>query len=391
MRQTIIALALFITASIIRADCTGPNLSVNAADGSLSASFDKNPPALNAGDQVSLAIGDTVLETKVVSSSTLGSITIIALEKPADAKFQNGTLIVDTGLTTDEAQLNFKDASGDDQSVKLCLVGFFSTRKHSVAIGPTMAQNEDDSGTSGDNGDDTRPSAIRLQYETSFRRFVQTSRTGKIPSMRLLQQEFAVSIDTTDEEGKDFIDDNRVMAGIYTPRMTVGNAINRIRFGLAGQHAREFHGDNNNSDITLALDGWIPLFQAVNIGSRNRRLASPLRFYLSAGKRWQDVDDVSSDGDVAEGSLLYHLYLLNDYRLDLEYKTIFNDVDNRPASTPRTQHTWKATVLFMGTEDSRFNVVASYEDGHSGPVFSKLRQFFVGIGLKNGLGSILPQ
>lgn len=400
MRRTIIALALVLFTSTIRAECSGPNLAVNAADQTLAATFDaKDVPPVKMGDKVSVAVGTTVLDTEVIDVRDALGDKIVDLKKPTAAEVQGGTFVFDTELTTDQAQFNYKDSNGEDKSVALCLIGHFNTRFDSMAIGPTMAQDEEaDSDASGGTDDDadgeeTRPSAIRLQYGTSFRRFseVLDGNPTKIPSMRLIQQEFAVSIDTTDQEGEGFIDDNKIMAGVFSPRITLGNAINRVRLGVVGQHARAFHSDDNNSDIKLSIDGWLPLFQAANIASTKRRLALPLQFRISAGKRWQDVDELSSNGDVAEWSLLYHLYLFDDYRLDLEHKTVFNDVDNRPVSTPRTQHSWKATVLFMGDEDSRFNVVASFEDGHSGPVFTELRQFFIGVGFKNGLGSILGQ
>jgi hypothetical protein len=66
---------------------------------------------------------------------------------------------------------------------------------------------------------------------------------------------------------------------------------------------------------------------------------------------------------------------------------VFNDVSDRPASTPRTQHSYKAQVSYKADPLSMFSAVASYENGHSGPVFTKLRQYFVGVGIQQIFGS----
>ena len=389
MRIVIFALSLLLTGVAAFANCTGSNLSVNADDQTLNAAFAAAPPALKAGDEVTISIGSTELKTSVrrVDASLPGS-TSVFLAKPTGAEFRSGILVLNTDLTTEEAQLNYKDSAGKEQSATLCLVGQFNTRSHSMHIGPTTGKK--DAGAAEKNG----PSAIRLQYESSFRRFVATKGDepkSTIPSMRLMQQEFGVSVDTTNERNKGFVDDNRVMAGFFSPRMSLGNALNRVRAGIAGQHARAFHGSNNNSDITLTVDGGVPFFQAANIATPVRRLASPLSFRASAGKRWQSIDDVQSHGDLAEWSFLYHVYVLASYRIDLEHRTLFNDATNRAATTPRTQHSWKATMFYLGDETSRFSAIASYENGHSGPVFTKLRQFFVGVGVKSVLGSVSPK
>ena len=138
------------------------------------------------------------------------------------------------------------------------------------------------------------------------------------------------------------------------------------------------------------IDTGVPLVQSITIFSKQRFLAPPLHLRLSAGQRWQNVDNVKSSGPVAEVALVYHAYAFDDYRLDLEYQTLFNDVENRPASTPRTQHSWKAAILYAPDVDSPFSAVASFENGHSGPVFTGIKQFFVGVGIKNLFSRLSP-
>jgi hypothetical protein len=142
------------------------------------------------------------------------------------------------------------------------------------------------------------------------------------------------------------------------------------------------HNEDQNTDVTIAVDGWLPFFQTLNLLSQTRTRSLPLSFKVSAGRRSQNVSGLKSDGNVADGTLTYHLYLLDHYAVDLSAETVLNDVSNRPASTPRTQHSYKASIYYKSDPLSMFSAVASYENGHSGPVFTKLRQYFVGVGVQ---------
>ena len=199
-----------------------------------------------------------------------------------------------------------------------------------------------------------------------------------------LQEEISVSIDTTDRaaKGTQFVDDNRLIAAVRSPEKTFGTVLNRVRIGLEGQFAKAIHTEDRNTDLTIVVDGWLPFFQALNILSQTRTRTLPLSFRLSGGRRSQNVSGVRSNGNLADGTLTYHLYLLNHYAVDLSAETVFNDASNRPASTPRTQHSYKAAIFYKADPLSMFSAVASYENGHSGPVFTKLRQYFVGIGIQ---------
>lgn len=381
MRLYICTLCMFLAAVILRGDCTGPQFGINAETQKVGVTFGEKAPALKKGDVVTIAIGSTTLQTKVQSVFALpDDITKIDLGTPFGADFEGKTLIVGSELATDQATMTYTDSSGKKTDVDVCLTGQISRRSESMHLGPAVAEKDEE-------GTDTRPGALRLQYARSFLRFRPVREAG-IPSMRNMQQELSVSLDTTDQKGKGFVDDNRLLAGVFSPRMTfANNNLNRVRVGAIGQTARTIHGGDHNADLTLSIDGWLPFFQAVTLLSDSTFRASPLRFTISAGRRWQNVSNVRSQGNVADGSILYHAYLLNNYRLDLEYKTLLNDVSDRPAATPRTQHTWKVSVNYSGSAASRFSGVASFESGHSGPVFTKLKQYFLGIGMQNLFGS----
>lgn len=376
MRRYLLALAFLINTLNVYGDCTG-KLSASPTTNLLAATFeDANAPKLKAGDDASLAIGETVLDTTVATVAPLVGTTIIEFNVRAPK--------VKADISTNEAKLTWTE-NGKEKTADLCLVGQFNSSNETIHVGPASESGGDDgTGTKG-----SEASAVRLQYAHSFRQFNEVDPDPKkVPSQRRDMKEFSISIDTTNEKDPKFVDDNRLHGGYFSRRYTYKQLLNRVRFGVVGEHARAFHGGNNNSDGTLSLDGWLPFFRAANILTPARRLALPLSFQISGGYRWQDVDNVNSDGPMANWTFLYHIYLLADYRIDLEHKTLFNDVKNRPASTPRTQHTWKATLHMFESEGSRFSAVASYENGHSGPVFTQLRQYFVGVGIKNLLSRV---
>ena len=391
MKQLIFVLAILTLSLDVRAACTGSNFSINSNNGRIAATFQTSdyPAALIVDTPVKLTIGNTELETKVTAvqpTSFVPPTTIVTLEGPSDVDFENGSF--EAELATDAAQLSYEEGN-ETKTVDLCLVGQFNTMSSHLSVGPAVA--EDDQETEAGDEDNDAPSAWRLQYQRSYRRFRAFGRdddTTKIPSERRGMQEFSVSIDTTDEKDEGFVDDNRVMGGYFLPRRSFGAALNRVRVGVAGEHARALHGGAHNSDLKVSLEGGIPFLRAANIATPQPRLGLPLQFRVSAGRRWQNVEDAKGDGNLGEVSFLYHAYLLAQYRIDVEHRTIFNDISNRPASTPRTQHSWKASVYFMGDDESGFSAVASYENGHSGPVFTQLRQFFVGVGLKDALTRI---
>lgn len=386
-RQLLFAFFLFATVPLaVRAqDCTGkPRFSIDAANAkNASIAFPKTvavPAAVTEGSQVTLSIGGKTYRATVgkifafVPDVTTVPLTLIEpIENDPSSGFTSG-------------DVSLIPASG--AAIDVCSV---TPLNYEMMIGPTVTPVNSDTSSTGDpNG------AIRFQFQKAFVRTVEVNHDPTlIPSMRNAQEELSLSIDTTDRQAtsdKKFVDDNHVTGALRSPAYTFGPRLthglpffNRVRTGLEGQFARAVHGENRNRDITVVVNGWLPFFQSINLLSAGREVTLPLAFRISAGHRHQDVDGTESGGRVADASLTYHFYVLDHYVVDLTAKTLLNDVTDRPASTSRTQHSYKAQVSYKKDMASQFAVVATFEDGHSGPVFTKLRQFFLGVGFQQVL------
>jgi hypothetical protein len=380
-RRCLIAL-LFLTLLVATAalgdDCspTTPRFEVNAATGNPTVTFPKNtmPSTITTGAAVKLVLGGgTPIDATVTDVTTNaligGSIVTLQSSQPLNRPVQGADA---SGLTS--ATVTLLPPSGN--VITLCGL---TPLNYSFHVGPTVSTDSSANGTGDPAG------VLRFQLSRGFLHLVPiNSDPTLIPAARNLQEELSVSIDTTDQkaQGTQFIDDNRLTAAIRSPEKTFGTLLNRVRIGLEGQFARAIHTEDRNTDITIVVDGWLPFFQAINILSQTRTRSLPLSFRISGGRRDQNVTGVKSNGNVADGSLTYHLYLLDHYAVDLSAETVFNDVSNRPAATPRTQHSYKAAISYKADPLSKFSAVASFENGHSGPVFTKLRQYFVGVGIQ---------
>lgn len=369
--------ALLVAAIAFGEDCAAnqPRFELNAATQDPTITFPKDtmPSSITTGATVKLVLGggapiDATVTDVTTNALIGGSIVTLHSSQPFNVPIQGADA---SGLTS--ATVTLLPPTGN--TIALCGL---TPLNYSFHIGPTVAT---DSSTAG-----TDPAGVmRFQFSHGVLHLVEiNSDPALIPAARNLQEELSVSVDTTDRKGTgtQFVDDNRLIAAIRSPEKTFGTVLNRVRIGLEGQFARAIHTEDRNTDVTIVVDGWMPFFQAVNILSQTRTRTLPLSFRLSAGRRSQNVTGVKSNGNLADGSLTYHLYLLDHYAVDLSAETVFNDVSNRPASTPRTQHSYKAAIFYKADPLSKFSAVASYENGHSGPVFTSLRQYFVGIGIQ---------
>ncbi|HXH40218.1 MAG TPA: hypothetical protein VNN08_16430 [Thermoanaerobaculia bacterium] len=379
IRRTLLSLlALLVAAVALGDDCaaTSPRFELNAATQNPTITFPKDtmPSTIVAGAAVKLVIGGgTPVEATVTDVTTNafigGSIVTLHASQPLNGPIEGTDA---SGLTT--ATVTLLPPTGN--AIALCGL---TPLNYSFHIGPTVSADSSSTGTGDPAG------VMRFQFSRGLLRLVQVSSDPTlIPAARNLQEELSVSIDTTDRKGTgtQFIDDNRLTGAIRSPEKSFGIVLNRVRVGLEGQFARAIHSEDRNTDVTIVVDGWLPFFQAVNLLSQSRTRTLPLSFRLSAGRRSQNVSGVSSNGNVADGVVTYHLYLLDHYAVDLSEETVLNDVSDRPASTPRTQHSYKAAIFYKADPFSKFSAVASYENGHSGPVFTKLRQYFVGVGIQ---------
>ena len=107
-------------------------------------------------------------------------------------------------------------------------------------------------------------------------------------------------------------------------------------------------------------------------------------FGAATARRGRSIEEKKSGAALAEGEVTYRFYLLDHHAVDLSAHVLYMDDSEMPpempSETPRTQHAYKAQVWYKQDALSRFSVVASFENGHSGPVFTRLRQFFLGVG-----------
>ncbi len=388
IRRTLVSilvlfLVLFIGGLAFGQDCaaTTPRFELNAATQNPTVTFPKDtmPASIVTGATVKLIIGGgTAIDATVTAVTTNafigGSIVTLHSAQPLNGPIQG---VNASGLTA--ATVSLLPPSGDP--IALCGL---TPLNYSFHVGPTVSTEPSSTGASNPNG------AIRFQFSRGVLRLVEISKDPTlIPAARSLQEELSVSVDTTDQKaaGTQFVDDNRLTAAIRSPEKTFGNVLNRVRIGLEGQFARAIHTEDRDTDVTVVLDGWVPLFQSLNLLSQNRTRTLPLSFSISGGYRSQNASGVQSSGYVADGVVSYHFYILEHYAVDLSEETVFNDVSDRPASTPRTQHSYKAEIFYKADPLSMFSAVASYENGHSGPVFTKLRQYFVGVGIQQVFGS----
>jgi hypothetical protein len=377
-RAPIALFALLIAAAALGNDCpaTQPRFELNAATMNPTITFPKDtmPATITNGAAVKLVIGGgTPIDATVTDVTTNafigGSIVTLKASQPFNGPLQGADA---SGLTA--ATVTLLPPTGNP--IALCGL---TPLNYSFHIGPTVSTAGSAPGTDDPTG------VMRFQFSRGILHLVEVNSDPMlIPAARNLQEELTVSIDTTDRaaKGTQFIDDNRLIAAVRSPEKTFGGVLNRVRIGLEGQFAKAIHTEDRNTDLTIVVDGWLPFFQALNILSQTRTRSLPLSFRVSGGRRSQNIAGMRSNGNLADGTLTYHLYLLNHYAVDFTAETVFNDASNRSASTPRTQHSYKAAVFYKSDPLSMFSAVASYENGHSGPVFTKLRQYFVGIGIQ---------
>jgi hypothetical protein len=223
------------------------------------------------------------------------------------------------------------------------------------------------------------PPAYRLQITSSYSYrppFVPTGATQSFKSR--LQRDFSFKIDTTDKT-TGYVDDNSVSAGAFIPRLNLGGVVAQGKFGGQVSYQRPMHNNDHNADATATAAGLIPAVQAMNLFTTERKLASPLSLAISAGYRSKRMTGTNYRGRVFSGTAFYHLYLLDNYRIDLTASTTYNDLNNLPAGTPKTQHAFTAAVYYEPTPNAPFTAMASFQSGSFGAVLTKLKQYFIGV------------
>jgi hypothetical protein len=70
---------------------------------------------------------------------------------------------------------------------------------------------------------------------------------------------------------------------------------------------------------------------------------------------------------------------MDNYRIDFTATTTYNDLNNLPAGTPKTQHAFTAAVYYEPSPNAPFTAMASFQNGSFGAVLTKLKQYFIGV------------
>jgi hypothetical protein len=252
-----------------------------------------------------------------------------------------------------------------------------NVKAHSIHIGRAEASNNNSgSGTSSTND---QPNAYELKVESTYS-YRPPYTTG--PSTQSIwsrtQRDFSLKVDTTDKKSG-FVDDNSITAGQFFPRLSLGQVFVEGKIGGQVRYERPVHNNDHNLDATATAAALIPAVQAANLFSTSPKLASPLSLALSYGYRSKRMTGTDYRGRVFEGTAFYHFYLLDNYRVDFTATTTYNDLNNLPAGSSKTQHAFTASVAYESSPNAPFNVVATYQNGSFGAVATKLRQFFLGV------------
>jgi len=79
------------------------------------------------------------------------------------------------------------------------------------------------------------------------------------------------------------------------------------------------------------------------------------------------------------------------YEFGLSGTWTLNDLSDRAEDVPRTSRLYKVSVGYLSDPAAGFKVLTSFEDGRTGPLLQKVRQYFVGIAISRFSGrGVLP-
>jgi hypothetical protein len=260
--------------------------------------------------------------------------------------------------------------NGQMQSWNLTLTEALNLLTHSFHVGRADANEQNQPAI---------PPAYELQLTSSYSYrppFVATGTSA--PLVSRIQRDFALKIDTTDKK-TGYVDDNSVSAGAFFPRINLAGLIAQGKIGGEVDYQRPIHNNDHNADATATAAALIPAVRAVNLFTTQPKLASPLSLALSYGFRSKRMAGTDYQGRVFSGTAFYHLYLMDNYRIDLTATTTVNDLNTLPAGTPKTQHAFTAAIYYEPSPNAPFNAVASFQNGSFGAVLTKVKQYFIGV------------
>jgi len=223
------------------------------------------------------------------------------------------------------------------------------------------------------------PPAYQLQITSTYSyRPPYVVSGASAPLSSRIQRDFSFKIDTSDKK-TGYVDDNSVSYGAFIPRLNLPYVVAQGKIGAEVSYDRPIHNNDHDGDVTATAAGLIPAVRALNLFNTHKKMASPLSLALSYGFRSKRMTGSTYRGRVFSGTAFYHLYFMDNYRIDLTATTTVNDLDKLPTGTPKTQHAFTASVAYEPSVNAPFTAVASFQNGSFGAVLTKLRQYFIGV------------
>jgi hypothetical protein len=219
--------------------------------------------------------------------------------------------------------------------------------------------------------------AIRFKYSAEY------ASSGMFGTkVGTAQTTATLDIDTTDQNDPSFIDNNRATLGFEWDLPPAGNLFKQGELGFQGRASKSAHQDIHDLDAAITFSGWLPVIRTLNLFNRGGDfISAPLSFTASYGYRNRNQQDDTFHGKVFEATALYHVFAIDRYKVDFNGTWTINDLSNRPATTPRTQRLYKATISYLVDPAKGFSMLTSFEDGSAGVMLTKVRQYFIGLAL----------
>jgi len=342
---------------------------------------------MSEGDKFNIDVGGVKFPVEAELVAQQGDIATTVNTKPVDASDPSVILLAEK--QQDDVTVLVGSESYPAKVIAKSL--FTNYRRYKWALGPAETGDKSPGGASDgllrthgiapdatdSTGAGSSSTAFRVQYSGEYANGhpIGTKGVG-------WQTIGTLSIDTTDKHDPSFIDNNRGTFGAQLTQISLGGVVKQGRLGLEARASKAAHRDIHDFDGAMKLAGWLPIIPAFNfMNSSGDFIAPPLSFSASFGYRNRDQDGENFHGTVFEGTALYHLFSLDRINLDVNGTWTVSRMSNRPATTPKTQRLYKATISYLQNPDSGFSVLTTIEDGSAGVMLTKVRQYFLGLAL----------
>lgn len=371
-----LAIVLLLAAPNALAQCKNILQGLSATQVTMALCPGTTAPA--AGQTISIEAGAGQFQAIVKTADPFLGQTVVNSTVVDAGKAQENLLLL-SGVTT--ATVKFDSTSIDVVVQPADPIAAKNSSRYNWSIGPaTKGDSDGDSFNRDPNAPpptDTN-GAIRARFAGDYARggifgFKQKS---------LWQTSASVLVDTTDQDAPDFIDNNSAAAGVNLTNLSFGRLWMHGKAGVQGKLEKAIHRDTQNVDGTVTISGWVPVLRSYTLFSQNGQfIAAPLSFTASYGYRNHHNAGESYNGRVFDASVNYNLFLFDQYMATFSGSWTVNDLTNRPATTPRTQKMFKATIAYLANPQSGFQVLTSFESGSAGVMLQNVRQYFVGVGV----------